>query len=245
MIDKLKNELRKFFSKKENKILAGAVLVILLIVIIVAIIFSKKDNKFVLNGIYDVYPEDVRRLYSNMVSVSCYGDLHLDISLDSKAVSVENINKNNLLDYMFSNLDKNSKLKDNMEMKNFRNAARNLFNGNINFDDLINGYTYGEYRYIVKDNNISREKTECVSDNNYVTHLYGYSYNVNELSIDVNIGYLDNGVLYDLADNRLGEYDGDVAKLTDLFKVNSYYRYNYVKDNGVYKLKSVEWKNRA
>ena len=83
-----------------------------------------------------------------------------------------------------------------------------------------------------------------VSDKNYITHLYGYSYNVHELSIDVNIGYLDNGVLYDLADNRLGEYTGEVKELQDLFKTNSFYRYNYVKDDGMYKLISVEWMDR-
>lgn len=245
MIAKIKNKLKSFFSKRENKILVVAILIILIIVLVVAIVFKKdEDSKFALNGIYDVYPEDVRELYSNMVSVSCYGDLHLDITLGSGIVKVGNINKNNLLDYMFSNLDKNNKLTDQMDIDIFKNVSKNLFSGNVTLDNLINGYTYGEYKYIVKDDKVSREKKECISDKNYITHLYGYSYNVNELSIDVNIGYLDNGVLYDLSDNRLGEYTGEVKELQNLFKTNSFYRYNYVKDDGKYKLISVEWANR-
>ena len=58
------------------------------------------------------------------------------------------------------------------------------------------------------------------------------------------MGYLVGNTLYNLKDERLGTYDGDVSKLRDLFSTSPHYRYNYVMDNKVYKLTSVEFKSR-
>jgi hypothetical protein len=77
-----------------------------------------------------------------------------------------------------------------------------------------------------------------------VLHLYGYS-GTKELSIDVNVAYLKDGVLYDYNDKMLGEYDGDVTKLPKLTSDVSYYRLNYVNKNGNLKLTSIEWKNKS
>ena len=49
---------------------------------------------------------------------------------------------------------------------------------------------------------------------------------------------------YNLKDERLGTYDGDISKLRELFSASPYYRYNYIMDNKVYKLTSVEFKSR-
>lgn len=240
------NKAKNFLSKKNNLITTLIVLGIIVIVIIIAVIFSKNHKqRFALSEIYNVYPEEVRELYSNIVSVSCYGDLYLDITLDSGKIDVDKMNSNNLIDYLFSYLDKNNLLTDQISLNTINMNAVRLFHMEKKFENELNNYQYGDYLYKIKNDKIVREKKECSSDKQYLTHLYGYSYNTNELSMDVNIGYILDGVLYDLADNRLGEYNGDATKLDDLFVENSYYRFNYISDNGIYKLNSVEWNSRS
>ena len=56
---------------------------------------------------------------------------------------------------------------------------------------------------------------------------------------------MKDGILYNYNNKKLGEYDGDVSKLSKLTEDTSYYRVNYVKDNDKFKLVSVEWKNRS
>ena len=245
-MDKLKYNVKKFFSKRNNVIMVASILGVIVLVVIIAIIFGKrKDEKFALNEIYDVYPEEVRELYANMVSVSCYGDLHFDVQLDAGATGVNEMTNNNLIDYMFSYLDKNEKVSDNFEANVIKDATDYLFNGEIDFTSKINSYGYGDYTYTVDGDKVTRKKQECTSDNEYVTHLYGYSWNSQELSMDVNVGYLKDGVLYDLSNNKLGKYSGDVKELSELFVSNSYYRLNYVKDDKVFKLSSVELNSRS
>lgn len=240
------DKLKKFFEKKTNIIMVIGILVVVVIVVLVAILFKREDKeKFSLSKIYDVYPEDVRNLYANMVSVSCYGDLYLDLKLDSGKIKVADINRNNLIDYMFSYMDKHDKFEDEMEVNDFNAISSDLFNEKLDFKNDIDKYKYGEYEYLVEDGKVKRNKAECSSDKKYVSHLYGYSHSDLELSIDVNIGYEKDGKLYDLADNLLGDYDGDVSKLGDLFGNNSFYRYNYVLDGKIFKLDSVEWNSRS
>ena len=239
-------KIKKFFKVKKNRNVAIAIAAIILIVIIVAIITDKaRKNRFALNTIYNVYPEEVRELYSNIVEVSCSGDLHLNISLDTGKVELKDMDKNNLIDYMFSNLDKNNMLSNKMESNIIEKTASKLFYGDINLKELINNYNYNGYIYNVDKKTITRKEDTCKSDMNYVSDLYGYSYNANELSVDVNIGYLKDGTLYDLADTNIGAYDGDAKQLREMFKSSSFYRFNYVLDNKVYKLKSVEWNSRT
>lgn len=240
----MKDKIKSFFSKKTNIIALVAIALIIIIILILAL-RDREEKKFALNEIYNVYPEEVRELYSNMVEISCGGDLHLNVSLDSGEVSVSQLDQNNLLDYMFSYLDKNDGLVDNMEVSLIQSTTKKLFDGELDFTSKINNYVYGDYSYTVKDGKVSRAKSECNVDTQYVSHLYGYSYNTKKLSIDVNIGYLKDGNLYDLANNLLGKYNGEVAELEKLFGPNSYYRYNYVLDGKIYKLTSVEWNNRV
>ncbi len=251
-VKKEKTKLKKIllflpnFWKKNivNKIILIGVL-IAIIIIILLFAFKKKIPGFVLNEFYDVYPEEVRALYANLVDVSCTGDLHLDIKLDDKKTTIANLNKNNLLDYLFSNIDKAGGLNDDLPTSLINSKTKELFSSNVDLIKDINNYQHGDYIYSVNDNKITREKKECQSDIKYVSFLYGYSWNKNLLSMDVNISYQKGNTLYDLADKELGEYDGDVSKLFNLTKNTSYYRFNYVKSGNYYKLDSVEWLNRS
>jgi|GEM_PF-6308436 hypothetical protein len=241
----MKDRLKKFFGKKENVILVSVIAIIIVIVILVAV-FNKKewDRKFALNKIYDVYPEDVRKLYSNMVEVSCSGDLYLNISLDGDKVSVGALDKEVLMNYMFSYLDKNGKLNE-ITMNMIRSTTKYLYDNEMDLTNNVNNYKFIDNEYSVNDDKITSKKSECGDvDKKYVSDLFGYSYNENELSIDVNMGYLVGNTLYNLNDEKLGTYDGDISKLRELFSASPYYRYNYVMDNKVYKLTSVEFKSR-
>ena len=240
----MKDKLKKFFSNKQNKVTVIVVVIVVIVVVLVALLFKREKEKFVLNEIYDVYPEEVRELYSNMVSISCNGDLYIDVKLDSGILKVENIDRNKLMNYMFSYLDKNNLLEDEMNVKIIQNTANDLFASKINFDDLVNNFSYDGYTYTVSNNIIKRKSSECVKEKEYVSNLFGYSYNSNELSIDVEIGYMEDGNLFDLTGKKLGEYDGDVSKLGELFKTSPHYRYNFVLNNKTYKLTSIELKSR-
>ena len=247
IISKLRELLEKikiFLSKKKNLVTVLIILGIILITIIILVLSKNKKNQFTLNEIYNVYPEEVRTLYSNIVSVSCYGDLYLNIGKDSGSVKTDDMNDNNLIDYMFSNLDKNNQLTDEFELKVINITAKSLFNTTKELSSKITNYQYGNYIYNIKDSKVTRTKSECHSDREYVSQLYGYSYNKNQLSMDVNIGYLKDGILYDLDNNRLGSYNRDVKELANLFVGNSYYRFNYVLDGKNYKLDNVEWNSK-
>lgn len=238
-------KIKPMFNKK-NIIITIVIIVIILIAILLLTNFNKKDNRFALNEIYDVYPEEVRKLYSNIVEISCKGDLHLDnIKVDSETTPIDNIAKNNLLDYLFSNIDKNEGLSDKIEVDFIRNKQKDLFNSKLDLTEAINNYQYGDYVYTVKNNKLTRVKNECKSDMQYVTFLYGYAWNKNLLSMDVNVSYLKDGILYDLADNRLGQYDGDISRLSELTQTTSFYRFNYSKDGNDFKLDSIRWMNRS
>lgn len=241
----LVEKVKRFFSKKSNLISFVTVFVIVIILFIIMLIVKNKDDKFALNEIYDVVPQQVRELYANIVEVSCYGDLYFDIGLDSGEVKVSDISKNNLIDYMLSHLDKSDKLVKEFKPILLKNTAKNLFYGEIDLIDNINSYGYGDYAYTVDGDLVTRKDNKCVADKKYITYLYGYSFNEQQLSMDVNIGYLDDDVLYDLNNKKLGKYDGDMKKLRDLFVVSPYYRLNYVKNDGVFKLFGVELNSKG
>lgn len=237
--------LKKFFSKKKNIIIAIICFIILLSVILILLFGNFNNGRFVLDRIYEVYPRDVRKLYSNVVDVSCYGDLHFDIELDRGEKKIEEISKNDLLNYMFSYLDKSELLTDNIDSSIIKKTEKELFLNNVDLLNNIKDYSYGDYIYNDKDGIIIRKKEACNSNIKYVSHLFGYSYNNKELSIDINVAYLVDGVLYNFNDEKLGEYDGDKSKLFELTQKTSYYRLKYVKRNGIYKLSNIEWKSRT
>lgn len=240
-----RKKIKKFWGVKRNKIMVFAILAIFLIVILV-VIFTKKNDKFALNDAYNIYPEEVRKLYTNLVSVSCSGDMYFDIELGAKVTKVSDLSKVDALNYIFSNLDKDGKLNDKFDIAVINDAERRLFTETIKPFDEIKTFNYGNYEYTINGRTITRKVRKCTSDKTYVLHLYGYSDNKKDrLSMDVNVSYLKDGILYDYHDNKLGEYDGDVSKLSKLTANTTYYRLVYYKQNGVFKLSSVEHKNRT
>ena len=237
----------KIMNFLKNKIIIISMIIGIVLVAMLLVLLNNEDNsEFKLDPIYDVYPEEVRELYSNTIYVSCTGDLYLGIDDDSDEVLIENIDKQYMINYLFSHLDKRNKLNNNTTVAMLEDTENKLFNKKMDLVQYINDFEYDEYVYNIKDNMLVRKKSKCESDIRYVSRLYGYSFGTEVLSMDVNIGYLKNGILYDLNDNKLGNYDGvNMEKLNELFKDTSYYRYNYIKKDDDYKLKSVRLKLRT
>ncbi len=245
-LDKIKKWFKNFISKKRNVYATiGVIGVILIAVLIVSLV--KKDNDFALDPAYDIYPEEVRELYANLVNVSCTGDFHLNIEPDSGEVALNKIDKEALIAYLFSYLDKNAKLEDKMDMGLINRTQKELFMEDVKLFSGIKTYNYDNYEYTIKGSNITRKVRKCESDVTYVTHLYGYSHNANKdkLSMDVSAAYLKDGILYDYDNNELGEYNGDATNLTELTKKATYYRFVFYKKDGGFRLFSVEHKKRT
>ncbi len=238
------NKVKKFLSIKRNWIILLVLLVIILVIVIV--LTNKKKEKFALNEEYNTYPEEVRKIYTNFVSVGCAGDIDFNIKVDSGAYTLDKIGKNVLLSYLFSYLDKNNLLVDKMDTSLINKTERELFTSTLNLADSINSFEYNGYVYDIKSGRVVREKKECPKDEAHsVLHLYGYFLDRNKISIDINVSYLKDGILYDINDKKLGEYDGDVSKLSKLTQNTSYYRAVFVNENGNQRLYSIEHKNRS
>ena len=239
-IDKIKS----LFKNKYVIIGTIVIVVISIVVAIIMIVNARKREIFSLNSIFNVYPEEVKELYSNMVSVSCYGDLHFDIKKEDGEVNVDKLGDNYLLDYVFSHIDKNNGLDNEVTKSMFSKNIDNLIYGDLGLIDKIKDYKYDDGFYSFKDDKLVKNNGTCSSDVKYVSFLFGYSYGTQILSVDVNMGYLKDDVLYDLNNKKLGKYDGDIVKLRKLYSDVPYYRYNFIKSDGYYKLKSVQLYNR-
>lgn len=167
--------MKKDFFKNRKNLVTLIIIVIAVLAVLLVAIFTKREYKqrFALNPIYDIHPEQVRELYMNMVSVSCVGDLHLDVELGAKAIDVKDMNMVNLLNYAFSNLDKSDKLSDNMEESIVKTVFSDLFYGKLDLTNIINNYQYGDYIYTLTDGVITREEKECISDINMYLNCMG------------------------------------------------------------------------
>ena len=150
--------------------------------------------------------------------------------------------KDNLLMYMFSYMDKNRLLYDGMDTSAFTEVSNRLFGTDIikgikNFSYKDKEYTFGT----LPKSKVEISDRECVNDNNHVGVLGGYSFDENGLYIDVKVGYTQDGKLYDYEDHLLGEYDGNRDKLNSLMMESSHYRFTYVKNNGNLVLSKLEF----
>lgn len=244
--NKLCQLFKTLFKTKQSKIIGLVVFSVIFIVVLVALFPHGKKDKFALDGYYEFLPSEVRKVYSNLVKVSCGGDLKFSTDVGAGEKKVSELSKNNLLDYMFSYLDKNGELTDKMDDSVIRKTAKKLFYEDVDLLNDIKNYNYGEYTYNLDRGKITRKKHECeVSDTKHVLHLYGFNSDKNNLYIDVNVAYLKDGILYDYDNKQLGEYDESVAKLQGLTGETSYYHITYVREDNEYKLVSVDWRNRT
>ena len=203
-------------KNKKKLILLIGILIILIIIVALIIVFNNQNKE---ENIKIVNYKEAEKLYQES---------------NSKCTDITNENDSLLLYLIFSELDKDNKLSDNISYDEYENIAKTI----LKTDDIpskINNYLYDGYSYTLEDNKITRKKTEC--EERYVSKIYGYSNNNDTLSLYISSGYVKDGKVYNLEDIEIGNYDKDtINKILDSGTIKIY---NYQNKNGSYILDSI------
>ena len=203
-------------SNKKRIILLISLLVIIVISLLI-VIFNNNQNKE--EKIEIVNYKDAEKLYQTS---------------DNKCTDITDENDSLLLYLIFSNMDKDNKLSDNISYEEYENTAKTI----LKTDDIpskINNYLYDGYSYTLEENKITRTKTEC--EEKYVSKIYGYSNNNDTLSLYISSGYVKEGKVYNLSGVEIGDYDKD--KINKILDSGTIKIYNYKNENGKYILQNI------
>ena len=205
---------KKLNNKKKLILLVGILIIIIVIVLI--IVFNNQDKE---EKIEIVNYKEAEKLYQES---------------NNKCTDITSENDSLLLYLIFSKLDKDNKLSDNISYEEYENTAKTI----LKTDDIpssINSYLYDGYSYTLEENKITREKTECTEK--YVSKIYGYSNNNDILSLYISSGYIKDGKVYNLEDIEIGDYDKN--KINKILDSGTIKIYNYKNENGSYILNSI------
>ena len=203
-------------SNKKRIILLISLLVIIVVSLLIVIVFNNKEDK---EKIKIVNYKEAEKLYQES---------------NNKCTDIQDENDSLLLYLIFSKLDKESKLTDNISYDEYENIAKTI----LKTDDIpskINNYLYDGYSYTLEENKITREKTECTEK--YVSKIYGYSNNNDILSLYISSGYIKDGKVYNLEDIEIGDYDKN--KINKILDSGTIKIYNYKNENGKYILDNI------
>ena len=209
---------RKDVSMKNKKklILLIGILIILIIIVALIIVFNNQNKE---ENIKIVNYKEAEKLYQES---------------NSKCTDIQDENDSLLLYLIFSKLDKESKLSDNISYDEYENVAKTI----LKTDDIpknINNYLYDSYSYTLNNDEITRKKTEC--EERYVSKIYGYSNDNNTLSLYISSGYVKDGKIYNLEGIEIGDYDKN--KINKILDSGTIKIYNYKNENGKYILDNI------
>ena len=203
-------------KSKKRIILFVGILIIIIIVIVLIIVFNNQDKE---EKIEIVNYKDAEKLYQTS---------------DNKCTDITDENDSLLLYLIFSNMDKDNKLSDNISYDEYENTAKTI----LKTDDIpqtINNYLYDSYSYTLNNDEITRTKTEC--EEKYVSKIYGYSNDNNTLSLYISSGYVKDGKVYNLEGIEIGDYDKN--KINKILDSGTIKIYNYKNENGKYILQNI------
>ena len=204
----------KKLNNKKKLILFIGILIIIIIVVLIIVLNNQDKEKIKI-----VDSKEAEKLYEES---------------NNKCTDIQDENDSLLLYLIFSKLDKDNKLSDNISYDEYENAAKTI----LKTDDIpqtINNYLYDGYSYTLNNDEITREKTEC--EEKYVSKIYGYSNNNNTLSLYISSGYVKDGKVYNLNGDEIGNYDKDtINKTLDSGTIKIY---NYKNENGSYILDNI------
>ena len=205
---------KKLNNKKKLIIFIGILIIIIIVVLIIVLNNQDKEEKIKI-----VNYKEAEKLYQES---------------NNKCTDIQDENDSLLLYLIFSKLDKDNKLSDSISYDDYENTAKTI----LKTDDIpavINNYLYDGYSYTLKDNKITREKSEC--EEKYVSKIYGYSNNNDTLSLYISSGYVKDGKVYNLSGDEIGDYDKDtINKILDDGTIKIY---NYQNKNGNYILDNI------
>ena len=202
-------------NKKRIILFAGVSIVLIAILILIIVLNNKEDKE----KIKIVDSKETEKLYQTS---------------DNKCTDITDENNSLILYLIFSKLDKDNKLSNDISYDNYENTAKTI----LKTDDIpqtINNYLYDGYSYTLNNEEITREKTEC--EEKYVSKIYGYSNNNNTLSLYISSGYVKERKVYNLSGDEIGDYDKDtINKTLDSGTIKIY---NYKNENGSYILDNI------
>ncbi len=205
---------KKLNNKKKLIIFIGILIIIIIVVLIIVLNNQNKEEKIEI-----VNYKDAEKLYQTS---------------DNKCTDITDENDSLLLYLIFSNMDKDNKLSDNISYEEYENTAKTI----LKTDDIpakINNYLYDGYSYTLNNDEITREKSEC--EEKYVSKIYGYSNNNDTLSLYISSGYVKDRKVYNLSGDEIGDYDKDtINKILDDGTIKIY---NYQNKNGNYILDNI------
>ena len=206
----------KKLNNKKKLILFIGILIIIIVIVVLIIVFNNQNKK---EKIEIVTYKEAENLYQ---------------SSNNKCTDITYENDSLILYLIFSELDKDNKLSDNISYDEYENTAQAI----LKTDDIptkINNYLYDGYSYTLNDNKITREKTEC--EEKYVSKIYGYSNNNDTLSLYISSGYVKEGKVYNLSGVEIGGYDKvTINKTLDSGTIKIY---NYKNEGGNYILDNI------
>ena len=207
---------KKLNNKKKLIIIFIGILIIIIIVVLIIVLNNQnKEEKIKI-----VNYKEAEKLYQES---------------NNKCTAIQDENDSLLLYLIFSELDKDNKLSDNISYDEYENTAKTI----LKTDDIpakINNYLYDGYSYTLEENKITRTKTEC--EERYVSKIYGYSNDNNTLSLYISSGYIKNGKVYNLEDIEIGDYDKN--KINKILDRGTIKIYNYKNENGKYILQNIK-----
>ena len=202
-------------GKKKLILFIGILIIIIIIVVLIIIVLNNKDKE----KIEIVNYKDAEKLYQES---------------NNKCTDTTDEKDSLILYLIFSKLDKDNKLSDNISYDEYENTAKTILKTN-DIPKSINNYLYDGYSYTLEDNKITREKSEC--EEKYVSKIYGYSNDNNTLSLYISSGYVKDGKVYNLEGIEIGDYDKN--KINKILDSGTIKIYNYKNENGKYVLDSI------
>ena len=207
---------------KNKKVIIAIVFVIVIIIIFLTFVLVKKDDSDELAQKETVKHDVVDTLYENIMADEC--------------TTLGNANnENDAIIYMAFSMMKNDKLlSDSINVESYNKAIRTVAG---NKDVIFNEFVYGGYRYTLSGDKITREKTDNC-DTKYVSKLFGYSYSIDQLLVDVKFGYARDDKVYNLASEEIGDYNEDT--LNDVLDKGTSKTFVYDKSNKSYYLSGVK-----
>ncbi len=207
---------------KNKKVIIAIVFVIVIIIIFLTFVLVKKDDSDELAQKETVKHDVVDTLYENIMADEC--------------TTLGNANnENDAIIYMAFSMMKNDKLlSDSINVESYNKAIKAVAG---NKDVTFNEFVYGGYKYTLSGDKITREKTDNC-DTKYVSKLFGYSYSIDQLLVDVKFGYARDDKVYNLASEEIGDYNEDT--LNDVLDKGTSKTFVYDKSNKSYYLSGVK-----
>lgn len=206
-------------EKKKTKIIICVIIILIIIIALILFILMKEDK------LKPVDHNIVENLYIDKLENNCS-----DITYITKDENIDEMESKTILYLIFSQMDKEDMLKDNVSFDDYKKIASKIT------DNIQENFTYNfnGYKYTASNGKITKTKATC--DKHYITKLYGFT-GTDELKVNVKSGYIKDNTVYDLSDKEIGPYTKKtVSKLLDQGTMQVY---NYKKSIGGYKLISV------